>query len=144
MGFLKSPEQLAPNINENRWTASATYVTPIGDGSSVAATLAWGLKQLGDGTDLNGALLEIEYKPADLWTLFARAEWEENDELAASGATERVAKLSLGAIHDWRITGHWKLGLGGSYDFVFVPSGVTPSYGSDPHGAMIFTRMAVE
>ena len=142
-GFLKSPEQLAPNIDENRWTASATYVTPLGDGS-VAATAAWGLKQLSDGTDLNGVLLEAEYKPAELWTLFARAEWEENNELAANGATARAGKLSLGAIHDWRIAEHWKIGLGGSYDFVFVPSSLTPSYGSDPHGAMVFTRVVVE
>ena len=143
-GFLKSPEQLAPNIDENRWTASATYVTPLGDGSSLAATAAWGLKQLSDGTDLNGVMLEAEYKPAAFWTLFARAEWEENNELAASGATARVGKLSLGAIHDWRIAEHWKIGLGGSYDFVFVPSSLTPSYGSDPHGAMVFTRIALE
>lgn len=143
-GYLKSPEQLAPAINENRVTTSATYVTPLSEGSSLATTLAWGVKQLSDGTDLNGVMLETEYKPADLWTLFARAEWEENDELLASGPKEPAGKLSLGAIHDWRIAEHWKAGLGGSYDFVFVPSALNAAYGSDPHGAMIFTRITVD
>jgi hypothetical protein len=143
-GFLKSPEQLAPAINETRWTASATYVTPLGEESSIAATAAWGLKQLSDGTDLNGLLLEAEYKPAPLWALFARAEWEQNDELTASGAIERVGKLSFGAIRDWRIAEHWKVGLGGSYDFVFVPSSLSAAYGSDPHGAMLFTRLVLD
>jgi hypothetical protein len=143
-GFLKSPEQLDPAINENRVTASATYVKPLGEGSSLAATLAWGEKMLSDGTNLNGATLEAEYKPADLWTLFARAEWEENNELIASGAKEAVGKLSLGVIKDWRVAGHWKVGLGGSYDFVFVPGALNAAYGSDPHGAMIFTRVTID
>ncbi|MEI9932515.1 MAG: hypothetical protein WDM89_18750 [Rhizomicrobium sp.] len=143
-GFLKSPEQLEPTIDENRITASATYIKPLGEDSSLATTLAWGEKLLSDSTNLNGVLLETEYKPADLWTLFARAEWEQNDELIASGAKESVGKLSLGIIRDWRVAEHWKIGLGGSYDFVFVPSTLNGAYGSDPHGAMLFTRIAVD
>jgi len=143
-GYLKSPEQLAPAINENRVTASATYVAPLSEGSSLATTLAWGEKILSDGTNLNGVLLEAEYKPAALWTLFARAEWEENDELLASGAKEPAGKLSLGVIKDWRIAEHWKAGLGGSYDFVFSPGALNAAYGSDPHGAMLFTRITID
>ncbi|HTT99145.1 MAG TPA: hypothetical protein VMF58_13935 [Rhizomicrobium sp.] len=143
-GYLKSPEQLEPLIDENRLTASATYVTPLGEGSSLAATLAWGEKMLSDGTNLNGVMLETEYKPADLWTVFARAEWEENNELIASGTKESVGKLSLGVIKDWRVAEHWKVGLGGSYDFVFVPGALKAAYGSDPHGTTIFTRIAVD
>lgn len=141
-GHLKNPEQLAPNINENRSTASATYVAPLGEDSSVAATLAWGLKQLSDGTELNGVLLEAEYKPSNPWTMFARAEWEENNELIAGGAIEHVEKLSLGIIRDWPLAEHWAIGLGGSYDFDLIPSVLDASYGSDPHGAMIFARIA--
>jgi hypothetical protein len=142
-GHLNSPEELTPQINENRTTASATYVVKLNEGATLAGTFAWGLKQLSDRTNLNGVLLETEYNPAALWTLFARAEWEENDELLASGAVERVGMLSLGVIHDWRVTEHWKFGLGGSYDFDFVPGTLSAAYGSDPHGAMIFTRIAL-
>jgi len=133
-GFLKSPEQLQPTQNENRVTASATYV----DGPW-AATLAWGLKDGSGGHSLNGLLAETEYKPADPWTLFARAEWEENDEVAP-GRIARIGEATLGAIRDWRVAERWKVGLGGLYTFDLAPS----SYGGEPHGAMIFTRLVAD
>ena len=143
-GFLKSPEQLAPAVDENRFTASASYVTRFGGDSSLSATLAWGLKDLSDGHRLNGALLEAEYKPAEAWTAFARAEWEENNEIDASGTVHGVGELTLGGIHDWKIAEHAKLGLGASYTFDFVPSSVVPRYGADPHGTTVFVRLALE
>jgi hypothetical protein len=143
-GYLKSPEELAPTVNENRFTASATYVEPLGDASSIAATLSWGLKDESTGHSLNGLLAEAEYKPADLWTLFARGEWEQNDEIAASGAIEKVGELSLGAIRDFRVAQHLKFGVGALYAFDSVPGGVKPTYGSDPHGTMVFVRAVAD
>jgi hypothetical protein len=143
-GHLHSPEQLQPSVDEKRYTASAMYVTRIGNDGSLAATLAWGLKSLSDGTNLNGVLLEGEYKPCDLWTIFARAEWEENNELASSGAIRGVSELSIGGIHDWQVAQHWKLGLGALYAFDFVQSSLKPAYGSGPHGAMGFVRVIVD
>jgi hypothetical protein len=143
-GHLTSPEQLEPNIDENRTTASATYVTRFGEQQSIAATLAWGLKDLSDGTQLNGTMLEAEYKPAEPWTAFARAEWEQNNELVTGSAIHDVGELTLGGIHDWKVADHFKFGVGASYTFDFVPSQLTPTYGSDPHGALLFVRLAAE
>jgi hypothetical protein len=139
-GHLNSPEELTPQINENRTTASATYVCQIGSGA-LATTLAWGLKQESNGIDLNGVLLEAEYTVAP-WTVFARTEWEQNSELDALGRTRDVGDLTVGAIHDWPIAEHFKLGLGALYAFDFVPSAITPAYGDNPHGAMAFVRLA--
>jgi hypothetical protein len=139
-GHLNSPEQLTPQVNENRTTASATYVDEIGDGS-LATTLAWGLKQQSDGSNLNGLLLEGEYR-IGWWTPFARVECEQNNELDALGRTEGVSELTIGAIHDWPVAEHLKVGLGALYAFDFVPAMITPSYGSDPHGFMAFVRVA--
>jgi len=116
----------------------------LGDESSVAATLAWGLKELSDGHRLNGVLLETEYKPGADWTVFARTEWEQNSEIAANGAVRSVGELTLGGIHDWKVADHAKLGLGASYTFDFVSSAITPAYGSDPRGAMVFARISLE
>jgi hypothetical protein len=143
-GFLKSPEQLEPMVNENRFTMSATYVTRFGQDSSLAATLAWGRKDLSDGHHLNGVLLESEYKPVADWIAFARAEWEQNAEIDATGTVREVGALTLGAIHDWPVAKHAKVGLGVSYTFDFVPSGVTPAYGDNPRGAMVFVRLALQ
>jgi hypothetical protein len=142
-GYLKSPEQLEPDLNENRFTASATYVAPLGEDSSFAATLAWGMKKESDGTDLNGLLAEAEYKPADLWTIFARAEWEQNNELSATGAIEDASAITIGGIRDWRVAKHWKFGIGALYAFDFAPH-AAPSYGGNPHGTMAFVRVVAE
>jgi hypothetical protein len=139
-GHLNSPEQLTPQVNENRTTASATYVTKLGEGT-LAATLAWGLKQESDGTDLNGILLEGEYQ-LDPWTVFARTEWEQNSELDALDRTHSVGELTLGAIHDWPIAEHFKAGLGALYAFDFTPSVIVPSYGENPYGFTGFVRLA--
>jgi len=128
-------------VNENRTTASATYVTNFGSDSSLAATLAWGLKQKSDGTNLNGLLLEGEFAFGS-WIAFARGEWEENSELDTLGRVVRVGELTIGGIHDWPIAEHLKLGLGALYAFDFVPSAIVPPYGDSPHGAMAFMRLA--
>lgn len=140
-GHLVSPEQLEPRINENRTTASATWVADFSGGSSLAATLAWGLKQESNGANLNGVLLESEFR-IDPWTMFARAEWEQNNELDALGRIFGVGELTLGAIHDWPLGEHFKLGVGGLYALDFVPSAMVPSYGATPRGLMAFVRLA--
>jgi len=139
-GHLNSPEQLTPDIDETRTTASATYVTHLGSGS-LAATLAWGLKQESDGADLSGFLLEGEYR-SDPWTVFARAEWEQNNELDAFERPRSVGELTLGAIRDWPVAEDLKLGLGALYAFDFTSSAIVPSYGGNPRGLMTFVRVA--
>jgi hypothetical protein len=120
-GFLKSPEQLSPRQNEVRYTASAEYA----DGP-FAATFAWGHKL---GSD--ALLFEGEYRPADAWTVFLRAEALRHSE--AFGDAEKIAS---GAIYDLPAGEHAAIGLGALYDFDFAS-------GSNPRGAMIFTRFAV-
>jgi hypothetical protein len=109
----------------------------------LAATLAWGLKLESDGTALNGVLLEGEYR-FDPWTVFARTEWEQNNELHALDRARSVGELTLGAIHDWPVAEHFKIGLGALYAFDFTPSSIAPSYGDNPHGFMGFVRLATQ
>ena len=142
-GHLHSPEQLEPTVNEDRYTASAMYVTKLGDESSLSAMLAWGLKHLSDGSDLNGLLLEGEYKPCDLWTIFARSEWEQNNEIV-SQVTSDIGELSFGVIRDFPVAEHWKLGLGGQFAFDFTPGQAIPTYGATPRGGTIFVRIAAQ
>jgi hypothetical protein len=143
-GHLHSPEQLEPRVDENRSTASASYITRWGEEQSLAATLAWGLKDLSDGTHLNGVLLEAEYHPASLWTAFARAEWVQNSELTAGGKAYGVEELTVGGIKDWAVAPHVKFGVGASYTFDVVPSSLSAAYGGDPRGAMGFVRVKLD
>ena len=80
----KSPEQLQPDENEDRWSSSAIYTTPVGKDGWWSSTLAYGSRTSSITHQALGAwLLESAVKPNDPWTLFARAEWERNPELVA-------------------------------------------------------------
>jgi hypothetical protein len=142
-GFLKSPEELDPLVNETRLTASATYVLPLGEDSSLAATLAFGRKQLTGGAHENAWLAEAEYKPGDLWTVFARAESVETGELAP-GPIRTVGEATLGAIRDFRVVRHLKAGLGAAYTIDFAPAALTSTYANDPRGAILFARIVAD
>lgn len=142
-GWIKSPEGLDPDIDERRFTASATYFKQF-DFGSLAATAAFGNKHLSDGTDTNALLLEGEFKPDDNWTMFARGESIESRELFPGGQIRGAGEFSLGVIRDFRLAEHWKIGVGGLYAFDFAPSSPTASYGSAPHGTMAFVRLVAE
>src|SRR5437667_222997 len=80
-GYLRSPEQLAPKVNENRITASFTYNKPFGDGNNWATTFAWGSKINRPGHTLDGFLIESSVVLTDAHTIFGRAERVDENEL---------------------------------------------------------------
>ncbi len=140
-----SPEQLQPNADEDRWSTSAIYTVPVGKDGWWSSTLAYGLRRSSVTRQaLGGWALETALKPSDPWTFFARAEGVENPELIASGAVERVAKVSFGAIRDWRVRPHLKFGLGALQAFDFTPGALSGAYGSDPRGTMAFVRLKID
>ncbi len=146
---LISPEALEPATDERRWSASALYTVPVGASGLWSSTLAWGRKDRSDGATLDGLALETALKPNADWTIFARAERLETDELdshggGAHGAVERVAKASIGAIRDWRLARNLKIGLGGLVTGNRIPGALKHAYGSSPTAAMGFVRLLVE
>jgi hypothetical protein len=140
-GHLKGAEQLEPEKNEERITASAMFVSPLGEDGQIAATLAWGLKLANDRTNLNGVLLEAEFAPTQPWILFGRAEWEQNNELDVAHQQRSVGEWTVGGLHDWEVLQHIKLGLGALYRSAIVPNALLSAYGNLPRGAMVFVRL---
>ncbi len=147
-GRFISPEQLEPDENQTRWSASGIYTRPMGENGWWSTSLAWGRRSAEHG-NLDAWVLESAVNFSD-WTFFGRAEHTENDELAVldggghHGPTFDVGKISLGAIRDFRIADRVRIGIGGLYAFNFVPGGLEPSYGGDPDGAMAFLRLKVD
>jgi plastocyanin len=143
-GYLKSPEQLEPDTNQRRTTASAMYNLPFGK-NNWQTTLAWGLDDNDPGHATNAALLESAITLHDTHTFFGRAEWVQKDELfntgPLAGQTFDVGKLSAGYIYDILVAAHLKLGIGGLGSMYALPGSVRPSYGSDPLSAMVFVRL---
>jgi hypothetical protein len=146
--WQKSPEQLEPSVDQRKWSVSAMYTTRVGEHGSWASTLAWARRQGVGGPQLDAWDFENELKPDDHWTLFGRWEQLANDELTIglmNGPVHTVSRVTLGAIHDWRVARHVKFGIGALYDFDFVPDGLAASYGSSqPHGSMGFVRLKLD
>jgi hypothetical protein len=144
----KSAEQLAPEEDATKWSASAIYTIPFGAEGWWSTTAAWGRREA-DHDTLDAFVLESALKPNAAWTLFARAERTENNELTMTpdghhGPAHDVTKASFGAIRDWRVAQHAIVGVGALYAFNFVPAGLEPAYGGDPEGAMAFLRLKIE
>ena len=120
---LQSPEQLEPDEDQERWSASAIWTRPIGSMGYVSTTAAWGRKTQIEangrrGPSLDAYVLEGTIKPDDRWTVFARAERIDTDELLsppgqAHGPVFTVGKASVGAIRDFRLTRDVRFGIGG-------------------------------
>ena len=136
---LVSPEQLEPHDNSNRWSASALYTRRFGSENWFAATLAWGNR---DGAEAVAAEVGVGL---GLWTLYSRAEYAQNNELTFAGGhhgpTYDVGRVSIGAIRDFRIAPHLRLGLGAQVSRNFIPPALDALYAGDPHGAMAFVRL---
>jgi hypothetical protein len=139
---VTSPEALHPDEDERRWSVSGIYTHPVGAHGWYSATAAFGRKERSDGVTLDAWLAEAALHPNDRWTLFARGESLENDELAPGPARD-VGRLSIGAIRDWRLSEHTVFGVGALFEHTLIPTGLEADYSNDPNGAMGFVRLKI-
>jgi hypothetical protein len=147
-GHIRSPEALDPDVNENRLTASATYTRPFGTNNVWSSTVAWGRKMLNPGDTLDGYLVESALIFDKTYTLFARAERVEENELTEgiSGLDHHiftVGKVTVGGIYDIPVREHLKLGIGASVSRSFLPGELKPLYDGNPTAYMLFARLKV-
>ncbi|QYE34192.1 hypothetical protein KZX46_15580 [Polymorphobacter sp. PAMC 29334] len=149
----KSPEQLSPNEDLERWSASAIHTKPFGDGGYWATTVAWGRRIVLEGghreDPLDAFILESTVHLDPRWTLFARAERIDNNELlpalgAQQGPTFTVGKVSGGAIRDFKVAAHLKFGVGALVSRSLTPGGLDPAYGGDQTSGMGFVRLKLD
>lgn len=145
---VTSPEQLEPDEDETKWSASAIHTGRLGADGWWASTLAWGRKTNDHGDSKDAWLLESAVSPDDRWTLFGRVERIETDELLPApggghGDLFTVGKASAGVVRDWRISPDVRFGVGGLYSVNRVPDGLEAAYGGDPDGGMVFVRLKI-
>jgi hypothetical protein len=138
---INSPEALEPDDDEARTSVSALYARPFRDQGSLSATLAWARKDRIPGDALQAWLAEGAIQPDRRWTIFARAEQVQQDELAGHhGGVETVRKLSVGAIYDVPLSAKVRLGFGGLVSAFDAPASL--GY-DDPAGGMAFVRLKI-
>jgi len=138
---VESPEQLEPDVDEQRISASALYGHDLGGGRALAVTLAWGRKDPTEGESTDAIAFETAFAPAPDWQLFGRIEWLKTHELDADhAAVDEVAKLSAGLRREFPLGGRTRIALGALYSLNRVDRDLRPSYGGSPDGAMVFLQ----
>ena len=154
-GWITSPEQLEPNVDQRRTTASATYNLPFG-ANNWQTTAAWGMNNNSPGHRLNGYLLESAVVLDNTHTFFGRAEHVQKDELFTpegeglptdsplAGQVFNVNAFSLGYIYDIQLIEHLKMGIGGVGTVDALPAALKPAYGHNPMSFLLFARVKLD
>jgi len=145
-GWIVSPEQLAPDENLTRTTASVSHSLPLGN-ALWQSTLAWGRNRYTDGRSRDAWLAEASLS-AGPHVVFARVEQVSKDELFSSpsplaGRSFRVGELSAGYVRYWTVAPHLKLGVGGLAGVYDFPGTLRTAYGSRPTELMGFVRFKI-
>jgi len=145
---IKSPEQLHPDDDVDRTTASVIYNRAFG-ANNWQTTLALGRNAASHGTATNAYLLESAIRTSKTHTFFGRAERADKNELFLPGTvlaqeTFRVGKLSLGYLYDFPSDSHFKFGIGGLVSRFSLPSELQSAYGSSPISYMLFGRVKIK
>lgn len=142
-GRLESPEQLHPDLDVDRTTASVMY----NPRTNSQITLAWGRNRNRPGNILDIFLAEVAagFGPH---TVFARAEGGEKDELFGEDdpRADRVftiGQASGGYQYEVSTSTHTAIGIGGSVGISFVPNDLVPTYGDSPFSGTIFARARI-
>ena len=143
-GRIVSPEQLTPDVDQGRLSASASCNWRWDD-SPAQTTLAWGRNRNKPGNTLDGFLLETAIHRKKVHTFFERVERVEKDELSVSGAQAgqvfTVNQLSLGYIYDFARWNHSQWGVGAVGSVYPAPAALRAIYGPTPGSFMLFARV---
>jgi hypothetical protein len=145
---VTSPEQLEPDTDQRKWSGSAIYTRSLRSQGWWSTTFAYGRRTAEEGW-LDALALESALNLTGNWTVFLRAEQVENDELVwlngQHGPAITVAKASIGAVWDFHVREHAKLGIGGLYASNDLPGALHAAYGGGhPDGAMGFIRFKID
>jgi hypothetical protein len=141
---VTSPEQLEPNVDITKWSASALYTQAIGDGS-LSLTGAVARKETSENVTLDAWLGEAAWKLDPAWTIFSRVEAIETDELGLihHGPVENVARATLGVSRDFQLNDTVTMVLGASATKNWTSDALAPLYDGDPTGVLGFVRFKI-
>jgi hypothetical protein len=149
---LHSPEQLHPQNDVQRMTASVMYNRPVANGSW-SSMLLWGRNHLEqEGGNLNSYLLESTLRFARddrIWTRIENV--DRTTELLLGKLPEpanfeeqflaRVQAYSFGYDHEFHLLPGFLTALGVQLSLYDKPKFLTPLYGHHPTGAILFVRL---
>lgn len=153
-GFLRSPEELEPNTDIRRATASVQYNRPFNRGNWGTAFI-WGRNHQsapGEVQNLNGYTFESTVNFLERNYLYTRLEWVDKNELlnalerAALGINEehplfRIGAYTVGATREIWNTESLSLAVGSDLTFYTKPTVLDTLYGNAPVSWRLFFRL---
>ncbi len=147
-GQIESPEQLEPDVDQDRITASVIVDGVWGDNGRWEGMIAWGQNRNRPGPTLDAYLIEAALELAAKHTIFGRGEYAEKNELFAEPDLRAedvfdVGELTVGYRYDFLRGEHAALGVGGAGTLSFVPDEIEPDYGDTLLSGVVFLRAAL-
>jgi hypothetical protein len=146
-GYIKSPEELEPDLKEHRTTASVIYNQPLGRDSNLATSFVWGQNDVTREGRSQSFLFETNYQRGAN-TIYGRWERVEKSghELVLSGADVArvfpIAGYSIGYVHDFAHNRGIDIGLGAQFTLNDMPNRLERYYGTDlPYSFQFFVRV---
>ncbi len=142
-GRIHAPEQLEPDVHQDRVTISAMCAASWSENSRWEGTIAWGQNRNQPGHTLDAFLAEGALELGERHTFVARAEWAEKDELfvapdVRAGQVFSGGELTAGYRHDFLRRNHLSVGAGVAGTLLLVPRGLSDAYGESPASALVF------
>jgi len=146
-GYIKSPEELDPDLKLHRTTASAVYNLPLGQDTNWSNSFVWGQNNATHEGKTQSFLLETNYQrgPNTVYARWERVE-KSGHELVLSGSDiERIFTVSgytLGFVHDFIYNRGLDVGLGAQFTINDMPDRLERYYGDDlPYSFQVFLRV---
>lgn len=140
-GFLKSPEELEPGVDQHRVTASAQHGKTFANGDNWSTSLLWGRIIRPGHDDSDGVVLESTFYHGSGST-FARLERVDKDELVGvPEGSYGITKLVLGHVHNLSSRDGFDVGVGGYVGLYSFPKSLEPFYGKQPVTLGVFLRL---
>ena len=147
-GWLTSPEQQEPGVNEVRTTASVQYAS-----GGLTTTLGYGLKDhrptTGDARALPAFLAEASWEIGRHHAVSGRVEHVANDELfpvltdPLHGRVFHVTKAEGGYAYRLPIAGPLGVALGGTVAAYAKPAALDAAYGHAPVSWTLFSKFVL-
>jgi hypothetical protein len=146
-GYMHSPEELEPEANRHRTTASLIYNVPLGRDTNWSNALVWGQNRDTGHGKTRSVLVETNYQRGRD-TFYARFEHVEKPghELVLDPIDEErvfpINAYSVGYVRDLSHGGGIDIGLGGQVTINDVPNYLDRYYGNDiPFSFQVFLRV---
>ena len=147
-GFVKIPEELHPDEDINRTTASAIYSLPFKNDNWLNATALWGVNKIAGHGGENALLLEGALGLKKI-VLYTRYEWVQksaeelnlNKAIYAEDVLLPVNAFTLGLNYDVLQIAKTRLAVGGHLTFYHADNKLDDLYGKNPLSGQLFLRI---